>query len=895
MKLDQNKKSILYALIAVAIMAVISLAFFPDAMEGKVLQQHDMTQGLANGQEVTQYEAETGHKSYWTNSLFSGMPTFQISPSYESAPMLNWITSVYSLGLPSPANLLFIMMLGFFIMGLCMKMRKDIALFGAIAWGFSTYFIIIIGAGHIWKFVTLAYIPPTIGGIILCYRGKYIAGTALTALFGAMQLLSNHVQMTYYFLFVVAAIAIGFLIKAIRDKKLEQYGIATALLAGAAFLAFTANSASLLNTAQYTKETIRGIASDIVDPQAPKATEGADFDYITAWSYGGDEMFSLMIPNVKGGASLKPEKGENVGKYIALDKDYSLKTEGEIGKLDPETAQNAFYEINQQTGLAFTEYFGNQPMTNGPVYVGIFLFYLAIVGCFVWKGPIKWCIVAVTILSMLLALGHNLEFFSRLFIDYFPFYNKFRTVSSILVITEFTLPVLAMLALAKIVREEDFLKKYKNPLQWTAAVLGLICLLLIAFPSIFGDGFSVNEREILSQTELYFDPATSAMLNAISADRLELVRTDALRSLFFLCLGVALLWLYGKKKIPNATIFMGAATLMLLLDLFSVNKRYMDSESFTEPLTTEEVMQASAVDSEVLKDTTANYRVANILNLGDATTSYWHKSIGGYHAAKLTRYDDLLKYLITPSQSALMSALQENPDLLAPLPQSDVQAPQAFALTQDTGGVFNMLNTKYFLIKSDNQDSYILNPYANGNAWYIEKLEVVKDANEEMTMLGSIDNKHVAVTTKAFADKLGKATTKAPSDTIYQTSYAPDRLTYHAKSQKGGIAVFSEVYFPWGWKATIDGKPIEISRVDYLLRAIRVPAGSHTIEFSFNPETLKATNTASVIAVYLIYILCLFTLATAVISLFPELSPKKGKVNESKTDSNTDTKSLDKE
>lgn len=880
MKLSQNQKTLLYSLLAVAVMAVIALAFFPDAMSGRVLQQHDMTQGLANGQEVTQYEALTGHKSYWTNSLFSGMPTFQISPSYESAPMLDWITSVYSLGLPSPANLLFIMMLGFFIMGMCMKMRWYVALFGAIAWGFSTYFIIIIGAGHIWKFVTLAYIPPTIGGIVLCYRGKYLGGTALTALFGAMQLLSNHIQMTYYFLFVVAAVMTGFLVNAIRDRKLRQFGISTVCLAGAAVLAFGANCASLINTAQYTKETIRGKATEIVDPKAPKAAEGADFDYITAWSYGGDEMFSLIVPNVKGGASIKPEQGENVGKYVALNKDLSLKEEGAIGKLDPEATQEALIRIQQETGQPFMEYFGNQPMTNGPVYVGIFLFYLAIVGCFLWKGPMKWCIVAVTLLSVLLALGHNLAFFSRWFIDWFPFYNRFRTVSSILVIAEFTLPLLAMTALMKMIREKDFLVKYRRPLTVTGILLGIFCVLLMAFPSLLGNGFSVAEKEALAKTELYSDPASAAVLNAISADRLALVRADAFRSLLFLAFGILLVWMYGKHVIRTAAVFMASMILLLLFDLFSVNKRYLDSDSFTDPIPSEEVMETTQADREILKDTAMNYRVANILDPGDATTSYHHKSVGGYHAAKLTRYNDLLEHLIKPTGGMIMSAIQQYPELLQP---RDSTAPDniGYVLTEDPGGVTDMLNTRYFILKSKDQEGitqsgYIVNPYANGNAWFVEKIAVARNANDELERLAELDTKRVAVTTKDFAAKLGKATPKAPGDTIYETSYAPDRLTYHAQSANGGVAVFSEVYFPWGWKATVDGKPVEICRADYTLRAIRVPAGSHTIEFVFNPETLNTTNTLSVISVWLIYILCVCAIALAAMVLWPGMR-KRGK------------------
>ncbi len=835
---DRKARTFLYSIGAIVIMAVISLAFFyPDAMEGRVLQQHDMTQGLANGQEVKQYAEQTGHVSRWTNSLFGGMPNFQISPSYDSAPMLQWIAKVYSLGLPSPCNLLFIMMIGFFIMGMCLKMRWYVSLFGAIAWGFSTYFIIIIGAGHIWKFVTLAYVPPTIGGIILCYRGKYLGGTALASLFGALQLLSNHVQMTYYFLFVVAAFVIGYMIMAIRSKQIKQWVIATLCLVGAGALAFGANCASLINTAQYTKETIRGKATEIVDPKAKSLNQGADFDYITAWSYGGDEMLTLMIPNVKGGASLRPEGGEKRAM------DFSEKKGGDIQKLDYEAQEQLAYLQSQ--GL-FREYFGNQPMTNGPVYVGVFLLYLAIIGCFLWKGPLKWCIIIVTILTSLLALGHNFEWLTRLFIDYFPMYGRFRTPASILVVAEFTMPLLAMMALSKLISEPDFLKRYKMPLTVTAAILSFICLLLIAFPSSLGSGFTSSEREVIDNYNLYQQPGMDVILNAVKHDRLALVRADAFRSLLFLGFGIMLLWMYGRKVIRTATVFMTSMILLLLIDLFSVNKRYIDSLSFTEQQPAEEVMEMTDADREILKDTAMNYRVARIDALGEPRTSYFHKSVGGYHAAKLTRYNDLLVHQINKGNAE----------------------------------VFNMLNTRYFMGMVADEDgrpqmAMEQNPDAYGNAWLVDGIKIVGSPNEEMAALDSTDLRHIAVADKSFAAKLGKVAPKAPGDTIFETTYAPDRLTYHVRSAHGGVAVFSEVYFPWGWHATVDGKPATISRVNYVLRAVKIPAGSHTVEMWFDPDTLRTTNTISVVAVWLIYILCLGGLAMGILSFYPRL--RKGK------------------
>lgn len=815
-----TRRNILFSIVCVIFMAIVAVLFFyPDDIDGRVLQQHDMSQGLANGQEGKLFHEQTGETTRWTNSLFSGMPNFQISPSYSSSPMLEWIGKIWSLGLPSPSNLVFMMMLGFFVMGLCMKMRWYISLFGAIAWGFSTYFIIIIGAGHIWKFVTLAYIPPTLGGIVLIYRGYRWGGAALTALFGAMQVLSNHIQMTYYFCFVAAAIIIGFGIA--QKKEWRRWLVSTAVALGASVLAFAANFASLYNTAKYSKETVRGTATEIVTPGADKAdADSVKFDYITGWSYGGDEMLTLLVPDAKGGASLKPEAGQNVPLIFS-------DSHGSIASLQGDDALAA----QQLLMVGFREYFGEQPMTNGPVYVGAFVLFLAILGCCVWKGPMKWCIVAVTALSMLLALGHNLAWFSHLFVDWFPFYSKFRTVSSILVIAEFTIPVLAMLCLCKMVNEPDFFSRHRRAFLATGGVLGFICLLLVIAPSIMGD-FTIRERELIDQEGLYQDPVFSSALNAIKADRQAMVRADAFRSLLFLAGGMAICWLFLKRKFNSAPAFIGALTLLVLLDLFTVNKRYIDSASFMEPESEDVRFELSDADREILKDTAMNYRVADLSDFTGARTSYFHKSVGGYHAAKLTRYDDLITYQLQRQNQA----------------------------------AFDMLNTKYFMGDVEDEDGNPvkiaqLNPGALGNAWFVDGISYVNTPNEEMKALDTLDPAHKAVADKKFAKILGTTSPKAPGDTIFETTYAPNRLTYKAVSAKGGIAVFSEIFFPWGWQATIDGKPAQIGRVNYVLRAMRIPAGTHTIEMRFDPESLKTADSLSVAAVWIIYALCAAALA----------------------------------
>ena len=467
---------------AALLLAVVAFFFFfPDAQEGNVLQQADTLQGMANGQEGVAYHEATGESTRWTNSLFSGMPNFQIAPSYPANDVLSGFAKVYSLWLPSPCNLLFIMMLGFFIMCLCMKFKWYTSLFASVAWGFSTYFIIIIVEGHIWKFLALAYVPPTIGGIALCYRGKYLAGTALASLFGALELQSNHPQMTYYFCFVIFFLVIAWLWNALKKNQMQRWAIATVCCIVAGIFAVGANSANLYNSWKYAQETIRGKATDLITENGDQSS-GLDKDYITAWSYGVDESMTFLIPNVKGGATLKPIAGQNL-----------ILSSGETAKAQdtPLTPQERAF-MGQ-----FPQYFGDQPMTNGPVYVGAFIFVLAILALFVVDGAMKWALFAVSVLALMLSWGHNFNPLTDFFIDYFPGYNKFRTVSSILVVVEFTVPLLAAMCIRKMIKTEKFLEKYKWTLYTVFGIFALICFIGWVSPSIFGSPFSATETQQL--------------------------------------------------------------------------------------------------------------------------------------------------------------------------------------------------------------------------------------------------------------------------------------------------------------------------------------------------------------------------------------------------------------
>lgn len=808
------KKNYIHSVLAALLLAAVAFFFFfPDDVQGNVLRQHDTMQGIANGQEGKAFHDATGQTTRWTNSLFSGMPNFQIAPSYPANESLSWVGRAFSLWLPAPANLLFAMMSGFFIMCLCFKFKWHTALFAAVAWGFSSYFIILIGAGHIWKFATLAYIPPTIGGIVLCYRGKYLTGTALASIFGALQLQSNHPQMSYYFCFVILFLILAWLYNAIKKHLMKRWLGATACCFIAAAFAVAANSPSLYNSYEYSKETVRGKATDLSTPGNTNAA-GMDRNAITAWSYGLDETLSLIIPNVKGGATIKPVAGQN-----------------ELLSLDKTDKADELYlrpEVRAYLGQ-FPQYFGNQPMTNGPVYVGAFILLLAILALFVADGPVKWALFAACVLSVLLSWGHNFAPLTDFFIDFFPGYNKFRAVASILVIVEFCVPLLAALCIRKMLDAHDFFPRYKWALYSVFGAGALLCLAGWIYPSMFGSPFSSQEVAQLTDAGVFNDPQYAPLWNAVSQTRLSLVADDCLRSLIFIAIGFAIVMLWLNETLTSKPLFVCCLTAAALIDLFPLGKRYVSSESFTSPAPMETAFNMTDADKAILADT-SNYRVMDVAGFADARSSYFHKTIGGYHAAKLTRYNDLITHQISKG----------NPEVL------------------------NMLNAKYFL----NGEQYQLNPDALGNAWFVDAIDYVNTPDEEMAALDSIKPATYAVADKNFKTILGSACHKLPGDTIFETSYAPNRLTYKSRSAKGNVAVFSEIFFPWGWTATIDGKNTPIGRVNYVLRALRVPPGEHDITFTFDPQSLKATNTVATVSVIVIYILCALSAALWTIHLF---------------------------
>ncbi|MDE6036952.1 MAG: YfhO family protein [Duncaniella sp.] len=816
------RKLITFIVCVVAIAAVAFAFFYPDAMQGNELRQHDMQQGIANSHEVAQYAAATGDTPRWTGSLFSGMPTFQIAVKYPSTRLFGWVNTVMGLGLPSPSSLLAMMMIGFFILLVAMDMKWYIALIGAIAYGLSTYFIIIIGAGHIWKFIVLAYVPPTIAGVILCYKGRYLLGGALAAFFAMMQIAGNHVQMSYYFLYVIVGVVIAYGVMAYRNKAMKAWCKATGVLAVAAVLAVVANMPNLYSTYEYSKETMRGRHSELTQPGvAEQATSGLDKDYITQYSYQPSETFSLLIPNIKGGASARPAKGQFTMMNLS-----DLPDAGGYGQME------------QQYLSYMSQYFGDPEGTNGPVYVGALIFALFLMGCVIVKGPMKWALLALTVFSIVLAWGKHAMTFTDIMLAVAPMYSKFRTVESILVIAEFTMPLLAVMALQQIVTTPDCYARYRKPLFWCFGITLALCVLGYIAPGIYGSAITDNDRMIdgyitSSLVQQGYDSATARGFSLSNPDiyaaveglRYGLVSADALRSLIFVALGglVLLFFMRGKLKRAAAVAVVG---ILVLADLYGVNKRYLSHDSFApKELTVGDPIAMTPADRQILADTAMNYRVMDIPRFYSSDPSYYHKTIGGYHAAKLTRYQDLIDRHLSNFTKGTQTDADWN--------------------------VLNMLNARY-VVGMDGSALY--NPEAMGNAWWVENLAYVDGADQEMARLGEIDPARAAVADKRFRSVLGDGAPVAQGDTIYETSYAPDRLTYRARSANGGVAVFSEVYFPWGWDVTIDGKPAELGRVDYVLRALRIPAGEHVVEMTFDPKSVHTADTLATVAIILIYI-----------------------------------------
>ena len=803
-------KKCLPDVLAVLLFVVLAFAyFFPADIEGRILYRHDASAGRGAGQEGVEYRAKTGERTRWTNALFSGMPTYQMAPSYGSTEILAKAANAYHLWLPENVWYVFAYLLGFYILLRAFDFRQHLAALGSIIWAFSTYFLIIIAAGHIWKVWALAYLPPMIAGLVLAYRGKYLWGLLLTAVFSALEINANHVQMTYYYLFIIFFLMIAWLVDAIRKKQMARFLKATAVCAAGAAIGLCINLSNIYHTWEYSKESMRGKSELVKQNNENQTNSGLERDYITQWSYGIGETWTLLIPNTKGGASVPLSMNETA-----------------MAKADPN-----YTSIYQQLG----QYWGEQPGTSGPVYVGAFVMFLFILGLFIVKGPVKWALLAATVLSITLSWGKNFMGLTDFFIDYMPMYAKFRTVASILVIAEFTIPLLAMLALKKLLDEPEQMKPRMKYVGISFLLTGGIAMLFSLMPSMFFDSF-ISSSELRALQSLPAEHVGPLIAN-LTEMRQAMFTSDCLRSFYIILVGTGILlaFFYGKLKKEYAV---GIILVLCLVDLWQINKRYLNDEMFVPKSEREAPQQKTQTDELILRDQSLDYRVLNLASntFNENETSYYHKSIGGYHAAKLRRYQELVERYINPEMQQLFRAVSA-----AGGDMTQVKGDSIFP-------VLNMLNAKYFIFPLEGgQTVPIQNPYVYGNAWFVDQLSYVDNANQEMDALGRLDLRHQAVADAKFKAQLGEAVEQDTASVVTITGYEPNRLTYDVNSGKGGVLVFSEIFYP-GWTATIDGEPAELGRVDYVLRAMNVKPGRHEVVLSFFPKSVNTTETFAYLA-----------------------------------------------
>ena len=813
-------KKFLPDVVVVLVFAIISFAYFlVPVTQGKILFQHDASAGVGSAQELTEYQNRTGETTRWTNSIFGGMPTYQMSPSYQSTDGLSQVMNAYHLWLPDNVWFLFAYLLGFYILLRAFDFRQTLAALGSIMWAFSSYFLIIIAAGHLWKVMALAYLPPMIAGIVLAYRGRYLSGFIVTALFTAFEIKANHVQMTYYYLFIILFMVIAYLVKAVREKQLTGFMKSTGVVAAAAVIGIAINLSSLYHTWQYQKESMRGKSELVKKDAANQTSSGLDRDYITQWSYGIDETLTLLVPDAKGGATVPLSKNATA-----------------MAKADPQ-----IQSMIPQLYDAIPQYFGTQPGTSGPVYVGAFVLFLFILGLFIVRGSMKWALLAATVLSVLLAWGHNFMGFTNFFLDYIPMYAKFRTVASILVIAEFTIPLLAALALKKMVDEPEVLTKQMKFVYISLALTAGVALLIALFPGMMEPFISDQERQMITGIQGMDGNTANMILANIAAMRGAMVSADAWRSVIVILIGFALLFLYKMKKL-RADYMVICMAVLCLVDMWQVDKRYLNDEMFVPKSERDMPHQATSTDLAIMKDKCLDYRVLNFASntFNENETSYFHKSIGGYHPAKLRRYQEMIDAYIVPEMQKAMQAIAAKGGNM-----QQVDGVKLFP-------VLNMLNTKYFIFPLQGGATIPLkNIYAQGNGWFVDKIDYVADANAEYAEVGKIDVRHEAVADKQFEAVLGQAKANDSTATVKLDKYEPNNLQYTVNSKNGGIVVFSEIYYP-GWKATVDGQSVELGRVNYILRAVNVKPGKHIVVLDFHPTSISTTETIAYISIVIL-------------------------------------------
>ncbi len=788
-------KKVIPYLIAILTFLVVSLAYFSPVLEGKKLFQSDIAQFRGMSKEVQEFRAEHGEEPYWTDRAFGGMPTYQLS-TYYSNDYIKKVDSVLRF-LPRPADYLFLYFIGFFILLAVLKVDWKLAIIGSLAFGFSTYFIIILGVGHNAKAHAIAYMPMVLAGVLLVFKNKYLAGFVLTALAMALEVNASHPQMTYYLLFMILIFGIVYLIDFYKNRELPNYFKKVGILFAAVLLAVGVNATSLLATKEYAEHSTRSKSELTINPDdsEKEQSSGLSRDYITEYSYGKLETFDLFIPRFLGGSN-----NENIGKDSFVYR--FLKDKG-----------------GRKQALSWSEnapmYWGNQPIVAAPAYIGAIMIFLFVLGIFLVKNNLKKWLVAATVFSILLSWGKNFGLLTDLFIDYVPLYNKFRAVSSIQVIAELAIPLLGILAVQNLLSIKVDRKEKLYALKWSTIIVGGLAL----FFTLAGTSLFAFE----SFRDLRFEKMLEGFTAVLVEDRRTIFFQDSVRTLIAVSVIASVIWLYLEKKI-NKNIVLGVLFIAVLVDMVGVAKRYVNNDDFITASKLEKPFVKSQIDTEIQKDK-GHYRVMNFLvnPMNDGSTSFYHNSIGGYHAAKPRRYQELFDFQIA----------KNNLDVL------------------------NMLNTKYIIFPDDkNQPQVQLNDEANGNAWFVKQVKFVKSANEEIKALDSLNTKLTAIVHVDFKDKLdGFEFQKDTVSSINLLNYQANKLVYESNSNVDQLAVFSEMYYEEGWNAYVDGELTPHFRADYVLRAMIIPKGKHKIEFKFEPKVIQQGNTITLISYALLLLI----------------------------------------
>ena len=773
------KKILPHVLILIGFV-VASLLYFNPVLKGKQIFQSDIMQYTGMAKQQNDFRAQNNEETYWTNSAFGGMPTYQLGAKYPH----NYIKEV-DLALrflPRPADYLFLYFIGFYILLLVLKVDYKLAGLGALAFGFSTYLIIILGVGHNSKAHAIAYMPLVLSGIILTFQRKYIWGFLLTAIAMALEIVANHFQMTYYLMLLVIILGIAYLIDAYKKQQLPHFFKSVGVLVAAVILSVALNATNIMATQEYVKESTRGQSELTINPDgSPKAiTNGLDRAYITEYSYGIAEIFNLFIPRFMGGGSY-----ENVGK-------------------DSNTYK-AFVDLGASPIQALNEakhaptYWGDQTIVEAPAYVGAVILFLFVLGLFLVKGRLKWWLVGGVVLSLLLSLGKNLGFLTDLFIDFVPLYNKFRAVSSIQVILELCIPVLGIFGLVRLFNDFEQKEEKLKALKYATIITGGLSLIFLLFKGSLFDFVGIRDGQ-------YIQAYGQNFIDALKDDRKAIFTADTLRTLVLVLLSAGVIWMFLKKKLSESLVVVAFAVL-IVFDLVVVDRRYVNNDDFVSAIQVQKPYRASAVDTEILKDK-SHYRVFD-LTTGDTRPSYFHNSLNGYHAAKMKRYNDLFDFYIARNHIE----------------------------------VLNMLNTKYIIAKGENDQPQVFNNTdANGNAWFISNLKTVATANDEIIAIDSLNNKTEAVIAANYYgnEKFANAyQVDSMATIVLGDNFKPNYLKYVSNNTNRGFAVFSENYYGQGWQAYLDGEKVSHVRVNYVLRGMEIPAGKHIIEFKFEPEVVK--------------------------------------------------------